>query len=266
MSTRRDEEPHAGAKSSPPPRTLTYRRARVRFWRRLIIRLIAVFSVLIALVGIAGAVFAYRQVSVAQRSAQTELRDISDNFAQIAQTLATVSTSATNASTSVGEARVALDDAAKTTRGVADTLDGTADVINFTVPGTTYKPLEGVDTSFREQARQLRLVAEDVAKTNTALSQNGTDLKAIGSDVSTVSSQMGDISVQLQRLSNDSNGSLTTLTNATRLVITWGGIVHLLLLLVGISLFLLTVEDLVLTNAQAPGGGRPDIGDDLIEW
>ena len=266
MSTRRDQPQRAGAKTPSIPPTLARRRARVRFWRRLIVRLIAVLSSLVALVGIVGSVIAYRQISVAQRSAQTELRQIGDNFAQISVTLGTVSTSAGNASTSVGEARVALDDAAKTTRGVADTLDQTAGVINFTVPGTTYKPLAGVDTSFRDQARQLRTVADDVAKTNTALSRNGTDLKAISGDVATVSTQMADISAQLGRLSNDGDGSLTMITNATRLVITWSGIIHLLLLLVGISLFLLTVEDRVLANAQAPGGGRADVGDDIIEW
>ena len=266
MSTRRDEQQRAGAQPRVPSPTLARRRARVRFWRRLIIRLIAVLSSLVALVGIVGSVIAYRQISLAQRSAQTELRQISDNFAQIATTLSTVSTSAGNASTSVGEARVALDDAAKTTRGIADTLDQTAGVINFTFPGTTYKPLAGVDTSFRDQARQLRVVADDVAKTNTALSRNGTDLKAISDDVATVSSQMADISAQLRSLSNDGDGSLTMITDATRLVITWSGIIHLLLLLVGVGLFLLTVEDLALANEQAPGGGRADVGDDLIEW
>jgi hypothetical protein len=29
---------------------------------------------------------------------------------------------------------------------------------------------------------------------------------------------------------------------------------------------LLTVEDLALANEQAPGGGRADVGDDIIEW
>jgi septal ring factor EnvC (AmiA/AmiB activator) len=266
LSTRRDEQQRAGAGSQAPSTTLARRRARVRFWRRLIIRLIAVLASLMALVGIVGSVIAYRQISGAQRSAQAELRQISDNFTQISLTLATVSTSAGNASASVGEARVALDDAAKTTRGVADTLDQTAGVINFTVPGTTYKPLAGVDTSFRDQARQLRTVADDVAKTNTALNQNGTDLKAISDDVSKVSAQMADIAVQLRSLSNDGDGSLTMITNATRLVIIWSGIIHLLLLLVGVSLFLLTVEDLVLANEQKPAGGRADVGDDIIEW
>jgi septal ring factor EnvC (AmiA/AmiB activator) len=266
LSIRRDEPQRPSAQSQAPSPALARRRARVRFWRRLIIRLIAVLSSLVALVGIVGSVSAYRQISGAQRSAQTELRQIGDNFAQVSVTLATVSTSAGNASTSVGEARVALDDAAKTTRGVADTLDQTAGVINFTVPGTTYKPLAGVDTSFREQARQLRTVADDVAKTNTALGQNGTDLKAISDDVSTVSRQMADISAQLRSLSNDGDGSLSMITNATRLVIIWSGIIHLLLLLVGVSLFLLTVEDLVLANERSPGGGRPDVGDDVIEW
>lgn len=266
MSSRSDEEQRLGAKSVGIPPALARRRARARAWRRLIIRMVAVIACLVALAGASGSFIAYRQISVAQRGAQAELRQISENFAQVSTTLTTVSSSAANASTSVVEARTALDNTAKTTRGIADTLDQTAGVINFTFPGTTYKPLAGVDTSFRDQARQLRVVADDVTRTNTALTRNGTDLKAISDDVATVSRQMADISVQMRRLSNDGDGSLTTITDGTRLVIIWSGIIHLLLLAVGVSLYLLTVEDHALANERGPGGGRTDVGDDIVEW
>lgn len=266
MSARHDVEHDADRKPTGPSPALVRRRSRARFWRRLIVRLVAVVACLVALAGTTGSVIAYRQISVAQRSAQAELRQISDNFAQIATTLDTVSTSAANASTSVGEAREALDNTVKTTRDVANTLDETAKAINFTVPGTTYKPLDGVDTSFRAQARQLRTVAGDVERTNAALGQNGTDLKAISDEVATVAGQMDAIAAQLRQLSSDSGGSLTTITNGTRLLIIWSGVIHLLLLAVGLSLYLLTVEEHALANEHAPGGGRADVGDDIIEW
>ena len=266
MSARHDIERETARQQPAPSPALARRRARVRRLRRIIVRVVAIVACLIALVGIVGSVIAYRQISGAQRAAQAELRQISDNFAQIATTLDTVSTSAANASTSVGEARGALGNTVRTTRDIADTLDETADVINFTVPGTTYKPLEGVDTSFRDQARQLRTVAGDVEQTNAALGQNGTDLKAISDEVATVAGEMRDVSTQLQQLSSDSGGSLTTITNGTRLVIIWSGVLHLLILALGISLYLLTVEAHALANEREPGGGRADVGDDIIEW
>lgn len=266
MSASQERDLEAGRKSPAAPPTLTRRRAGARFWRRLIVRLVAVIACLVALAGTTGSIIAYRQISDAQREARAGLRQVSDNFVQIAATLAVVSTSAANASISVGEARGALDNTVKTTRDIADTFDETAKLINFTFPGTTYKPLAGVDTSFTDQARQLRVVADDVASTNAALARNGTDLKAISDDVATVSRQMSDISAQLRQLSNDTDGSLTTITNGTRLVIIWSGVIHLLLLAVGLSLYLLTVEEQALANERLPGGGRTDVGDDIVEW
>ena len=203
----------------------------------------AVLACLVALAGIGGSIVVYRQIGAAQRVSQSELGEISDTFAQIATTLATVSASAAHASTSIGEARVALDDAATTTRSAADTLDQTAKVINFTVPGTTYMPLAGVDTGFRDQARQLRTVAGDVETTNAALAQNGTDLQAISTDVAAVSRQMTDISGQLRRLSNDAGGSLSTVSDGIRLLILWSVAIHVLLLGLGVCLYLLTLAE-----------------------
>lgn len=266
MVTRRDSHRETARRAPGPSPALVRRRARVRLLRRIIVRVVAIGACLIALVGIVGSVIAFRQISGAQRAAQAELRQISDNFAQIATTLDTVSASAANASSSVGEARGALDNTVRTTRDIANTLDETARTINFTVPGTTYKPLEGVDTSFRNQARQLRTVAGDVERTNTALGQNGTDLKSISGEVATVARQMRDISTQLRQLSSEGGGSLTTITDGTRLLVIWSGILHLLILALGISLYLLTVEEHALANEREPGGGRADVGDDIIEW
>jgi septal ring factor EnvC (AmiA/AmiB activator) len=229
------------------------RRGHARAWRRLIVRLFAVLACLFALAGAAGSFYAYRQVSVADRAAQQELVQISDQFAQISATLVTVSTSANNAGTSVDEARTALTDTAKTTRDFAGTLDQTASVINFTIPGFNLRPLNGVDTSFHDQARQLRDLATQVDQTNTALSQNGQDLRAISADVTTISRQMGDVSAQLRHFSDGPDSSLATITRGTRTLIIWSGIIHLLLLAIGVSLFLLTVEDGQVREVEGEG-------------
>ena len=253
----------AARTSKPTPPSKGSRR---RAWRLVFIRLVAGFTCLLGLLGMIGAGFAYRQVAVVRGGVQTELRQTSDTFAQVAVTLTTVSTSSANASVSVGEARVALDDAAKTTRSIADTLDETAKVVNFTVPGTTYKPLAGVDTSFRDQASQLRVVADDVAKTNTALGQNGTDLKAISSDVATVSLQMSDISAQLRRLADDTGGTLSMATDGIRLLILWWLLIHLLLFVMGLCLYFLTVAE-PLPTVAATADDQPTAGTSgALDW
>jgi septal ring factor EnvC (AmiA/AmiB activator) len=233
-----------------PRRTIPDRArpGRARAWRRLIVRFVAVLSCLTALAGAAGSFYAYRQVSVADQAAQQELGQISDQFAQISATLVTVGTSSDNAATSVDEARTALTDTSKTTRDFAGTLDQTASVINFTIPGFNIRPLNGLDTSFHDQASQLRALATQVDQTNTALSQNGQDLRAISADVTQISRQMSDISTQLRHFASGPDSSLATITRGTRTLIIWSGIIHLLLLAIGVSLYLLTIEDAELSS------------------
>jgi septal ring factor EnvC (AmiA/AmiB activator) len=232
------------------------RRGRARFWRRLVIRLVAILACLTALVGGYGSYSAYRQVSTAELAAQQELGQISEQFAQISTTLLTVSASAGNAATSIDEARTSLIDASKTTRDFAGTLDQTASVINFTIPGFNIRPLDGLDTSFHDQARQLRDLATQVDQTNTALSQNDQDLRAISADVGRISRQMGDISTQLGHFASGPDSSLATITRETRILIIWSGIIHLLLFAIGVSLYLLTIEE-----AGSEGGTREGAAD-----
>ena len=225
------------------------RRGRVRFWRRTIVRLVAILAILVALVGAYGTYTAYRQVEVAEQSARRELGQISDQFAQMSATLLTVSSSAANAATSVDAARTSLTETSKTTRDFAGALDRTASVINFTIPGFNIRPLDGLDTSFHNQASQLRDLAMQVDQTNTALSQNNQDLQAISTDVVQISRQMGDISTQLDHFSSGPDNSLATITRETRTLIVWSGIIHLVLLAIGVSLYLLTIEEVEVADA-----------------
>lgn len=205
----------------PPPRTTperSRRRGRARFWRHLIVRVVAVLTCLLALAGVAVSIYAYRQVDTAEQTAQRELGQISEQFALVSATLLTVNTSAANAAASVDQAGLALTDSAKTTRDFAAVLDQTASVINFTIPGLNLRPLNGLDTNFRDQARQLRDLATQVDQTNTALGQNSQDLRAISADVTRISGQMGDISTQLRRFSTGPDSTLTTITDGTRML------------------------------------------------
>jgi uncharacterized protein YoxC len=219
------------------------RRSRAHRLRQAIVRFVALLTCFIGLVGLGGSTLIYRQVNVIERASQNQIRQISNNFVLVANTLTTVSTSANNASTSVEQARRSLDDAATTTRGAATTFDQTAVAINFAIPGTTYRPLVGVDTNFREQARQLRTLADDVDQTNAAIGQNVQDLGAISRDVGTISSQMADVANQLQQLSGADNSPLTLVAGSARLLLIWSMIIHGLLFALGLCLWLLTVEE-----------------------
>lgn len=249
--------------SAAPRRSTT---GRARAWRRLIVRLIAVFSCLVALAGIVGSYAAYQRVSGAERAAQEQLRQISADFDQVSATLTTVSTSSANASTSVGEAQSALNDTSKTTRDIAGVLDRTAGVINFTIPGLNYQPLAGVDTSFRDQARQLRDVATQVDRTSGAMSQNGQDLRAISADVATISREMQSIATQLRDVSAGPTSPLATITGGTRVVILWTGTIHVLLLALGVALYLLTIEDRPEPEERRPSKLAPEATDKPLRW
>ena len=228
--------PHRATPSPSPHR-------RGRRWRYRFIRLVALLTGVAAIAGLAGSVAIYRQIDAAERTARGQLDQIGEQFTQIAATLATVESSAANAATSVDQAGTALTDAAKTTREFAAALDETAAIINFSVPGLNFRPLDGLDTNFREQAGQLRDLATQVDRTNTTLGQNSRDLRAISGDVALIAREMGDISAQLRQFSSGPDSSLATITNGTRLLIAWSGVIHLLLLAIAASLFLLTIED-----------------------
>lgn len=224
------------------------RRSRAHRLRQGIVRFVAILSCFVGLVGIGGSALIYRQVNVIERATQNQLRQISNNFILVANTLTTVSSSATNAATSVEQARQSLGEAATTTRGAAATLDQTAGAINFAIPGTTYRPLAGVDINFRDEARQLRALADNVDQTNKAIGQNGQDLGAISRDVGTISEQMADIASQLQVLSGSETGPLALVAGSARLLLIWSMIVHGVLFALGLCLWLLTVEERVTTT------------------
>jgi methyl-accepting chemotaxis protein len=211
--------------------------------RILIIRIVAIIACVVGVTGIIASVVAYQRIGQIERSAQNELRQISNNFTLIANSLTTVSGSATNAADSVTQTRQSLTTAANTTRSTADTLDQTAGVINFAIPGTTIRPLAGVDTNFRDEARQLRILATNVDQTNAILEQNVTDLNAISGDVAAISQQMSDIAAQLRRLSGENDGTLVAVANSARLLMIWSVILHGLLMALGICLALLTIEE-----------------------
>ncbi len=232
---------------APPPASNAHPPRRPRRWARrlriLFIRLVAILACMIGITGIIASVLAYQRVSQIERSTQNELRAISNNFTLIANTLTTVSSSATNAAGSVAQARLSLTEAASTTRSTADTLDQTAGVINFSIPGINIRPLAGVDANFRDEARQLRLLANNVDQTNAVLAQNVDDFNAISTDVASISRQMSDIAGQLRRLSGENDGTLDAVANSARLMLIWSVVIHALLMALGLCLALLTIEE-----------------------
>lgn len=226
-----------------PASAAPQQRSRAHRLRQMIVRFVALLTCFIGLVGLGGSTLIYRQVNIIERTTQNQIRLISNNFTLVANTLTTVSTSANNASTSVEQARQSLGEAATTTRGAATTLDQTAGAINFAIPGTTYRPLAGVDNNFREQARQLRMLADNVEQTNTAIGQNVQDLGAISRDVGSISGQMSGIADQLRQLSGEENSPLRLVAGSARLLLIWSMILHGLLFTLGLCLWLLTVDE-----------------------
>lgn len=236
-------------------------------WRRLFVRLVAITTCLVALAGIGASAYVYRQVGQAERAAQQQLLQIGATFDEVAASTMLVSASIDRAAVTTDEAKVSLDSASQASRSAATTLDDTAKVINFTIPGLNYRPLQGVDTSFREQATQLRTLARDIDQTGGALNRNAGDLRAIGKDVTEVSRDLERVSVQLRAFagSEGSPGGLAQITNGTRLIISWSVIVHLLLFGMGVALFLLSTEPRYVIQPAPPANGATEYDIDDLE-
>jgi hypothetical protein len=233
--------------------------ALARFtWRRLFIRVVALIGCLVAMVGLYASIRAYREVDRAETVAQEQLREMSATFRQMAGSLRTVADSAEHAAGTADGARGTLGTASATTRNAARTLDDTAGAINFTIPFTNTKPLEGVDTNFRNTATELRTLADTVDQTGGSLTQNADDLRAIGRDVDGMATQMEQVSNQLRQFAGDGPGpsGLLQITAGTRLIISWSVVIHLLLLAMAICLYLLTTDGVVRQDQRVEANQR----------
>ena len=234
-------------------------------WRRLFVRLVALATCLIALAGVGASAYAYQQVGLAERQSQEQLLQISAQFDEISGSIVTVSESIGRAAGTVDEAKTSLGSASATTRGAASTLDETARTINFTIPGTTLRPLAGVDTNFRNQAEQLRTLANDIDRTGGSLTSNAGDLRAIGRDVGEVSRDMDEVAQRLRQFAGGGAepGGLAQITDGTRLIISWSVIVHILLFGMGIALYLLTTEPryVIIPATRNGAGNQYDVQD-----
>lgn len=209
-------------------------------WRRLIIRTIALLTCLAALAGLGVSYYLYQRVDRAQRQAEQQVTQLSAGFEQISATLRTVSVSSGHAATTVEDARSSLGSAADASRSAAATLDQTASLINFTILGQ--QPLAGVDKTFRDQASQLRVLADTIDLTRGSLGQNAGDLRAISADVSLVAQDVNDVGTQVRELNGSASGpgALAQIAMGTKLLLLWSLGIHLLLFAVGVALFLLS--------------------------
>lgn len=218
----------------------------------------AVVTCLVALVGCAWLIAAYRQIDRTQQATREQVLQASATFTQVATTLRTATTATNDAASSLGTAQMALEGAAETTRTTATTLDQTADVINFTIPGLNIRPLAGVDTNFRTEAAQLRQLGERLDQAAGVLPANARDLRAIGTDLDATARQLDTNAGQLRRFAGEGDsGTLPMLLANFRLVILWSILVHLLLFLVGIGLYLLTIEVRQIAGAEPPVATEP---------
>lgn len=229
-------------------RRVVARKARASLsWRRIFIRVVAIAGCLAAIVGLYASVKTYRQIDRAQTLAQAQLRESSATFKQVAVSLRTVADSADHAATTADGAKGTLGTASATTRNAAGTLDDTASAINFTIPFTNTKPLEGVDTNFRDTAKELRTLADTIDLTGGSLATNAADLRAISRDVDAMAVEMERVSDQLRQFAGDGPGEsgLVQITGGARMILAWSVVIHLLLLGMAMSMFLLTTEGMI---------------------
>lgn len=228
---------HAGRR--PPP--------RVSF-RHLFVQIAALLSGLLAVAGIIGSLYTYRQVDRTEQDAQRQVRQVSDTLRQTSTTLASVVTASQQGAATVDESTQALRDASQTIRVTADRLDDTAGKINFTIPLTNQRPLAGVDDNFRAEATQLRQFATEVDRTRDALGKNAGNLRTIADQVNAVSKQVDDIGALTSNFAAPGSGDIAKLASEFRLVLLWSSIIHVMLLLMCVALIVLTMDHWTLAH------------------
>ena len=211
-------------------------------WRRLFVRFFAIATCLVALGGIGATYVAYEQVNQAESAAQAQLSEISDTFSRVANSLQHVGESASQVSDTADEAKTSLGGAAAATRSAANALDQTATAINISIVGT--RPLEAVGALFRDQAGQLRSLADQIDQTGASVGDNSGYLRAISADATVMANEITHASQQLRQFAGYGPGpsALLQITASTRLILAWSVVVHLVIFGVGVSLWLLTIE------------------------
>lgn len=223
------------------------------------VRAFTVLAVIVALVGTGVSIYAYRQMGRAQNAAERQLRLIGQTTAQSAQTLRSVADASVQGAATADSATMSLRQVSATVRDTAGTIEATAGVFAFAVPITNDRPLAGVETSFRQQAAQLRTIATQIDGTTDSLAMNGTNLRVIAQQVQAVSQNMDVIATQIQRLADGPGiGSVPNIARNVRLILIWSVVLHLLILGFAVSFYILATALRQMTYDAPRIGGRAE--------
>lgn len=219
------------------------RRRRRSNYRRAFVQLIGAASIALALVGIVVSLAIYWQVNATYDRAERELQQIAATLTQTGETLRTVTTTANQGATTVDDAAATLGTTATVIRDTATRMEEISGRINFTIPLTNTRPLAGVDETFRAEATQLRVYSGDVDRLRDSLGKNSTNLRAIAGDVTVMSGQITDVSTLLRQFAAPGTGDLAALSRSFRAILLWSVVMHLMLLLIGLALVALTLNE-----------------------
>ncbi len=233
-----------------PARAAAPRRIPPRFH---FIRFIALFAAAMAVCGLGASLYGWAQIGRVETVLRDGARQTGATLTQVAISLQTASDSATHAAGSADDARTALADASKTTRDLAATLDETGKTLDVTIPGLNIRPFTGVETNFRSQSDEFRTLSTSIDATRTSIAQNATDLRAIGTNTGALAATMRDRATLLNDLARPGS-TLDTIITPLRVLAAWSVLLHLLLLGMGVSLFVLTIE----RHAPLPADLLPD--------
>lgn len=238
-----------------------------RFIRRWLdgVRLFTVLATVVALIGIAVSLYAWRQMDRAQAAAQQQLRLIARTASQSSQTLRSVTDASAQGAATVDSATTSLAHISATIRDTAGTMEATAGIFDFAIPITNTRPLAGVDASFRQEAAQLRSIATEVDATGTSLAANGSNLRTIGQEVQSVSRDADAIASQVRQLADGpGSGSVPAIARNVRLILLWSAVLHLLVLGFALSFYILATALRQMTYDAPRAGDHDDAAPETI--
>lgn len=236
-----------GTQTTAAPRgAAVHRHARHRRrsnYRRAFVQLIGAISIVLALVGMVVSLAIYRQVDRTYNRAEQELQQIAAILTQSGETLRAVTATANQGAMTVDDAAATLTTTATVIRDTATRMEDISGRINFTVPIANTKPLAGVDETFRAEAQQLRAYSGDVDRLRGTLGNNAGNLRALAGDVTVMSQQIADVSALLRQFAAPGTGDLAALSRNFRYILLWSVVMHLMLLLIGLALIALTLNE-----------------------
>lgn len=201
----------------------------------LILRGAAILAIVLGVLGIAGVVAGMIVIRQALHRLGSGISVTRDNMSQFAASLEQAGESADNAAGSVDEAKRSLAIAARMAEDAAITIGTVAQHTDVEILGV--RPFRGVQRWFRDEQRELGLMADQLRATSGSMADDANNMRQLGRDLRHSGDLMGSLIIQLDGIAGAGGESLiSTLNMAAYSAAIWFVLFSLFLIALGAAL------------------------------